>query len=521
MEESREKPDWVIRFDRPQGTEIKHINGRWYLYERLSVYNPETKKKRKKSGKLLGTITSEGFIPKRERLPDCGLEGIVNLEYGASAFLFQRAQQMAERLEPLFPGIWKEILALAIIKCKDDAPFKRVSYHYETSYLSHILGRLDLGASTITSLLKRIGTDRDAIATYMRQDLAGKERIILFDGHRVISSSRTMEYAQLGYDSRMRFMPQINLMYLFSVDDCTRMPLFYKQFAGSVPDCIAFTDIGRDAELQKGKVTVIGDKGFASEDNFDSLAATSLPYIIPLKRGSLEIKGEIPQTPEKYGKVFTCRERSIYCQEYFREGYNVFLYYDMALANDETSDAVIRLDKRNAVICAKAERERRRKEKGHLRLSEAELKDLTPVDVASVLQGRKELGTFMLKTTRVDLNCSQVYMLYKTRQEIEQSFKAYDNTLDSSASYMRDHYSFEAWLFINHLALQLLYDSLDVIAKSQKTNQYSFDDLMAHLKGVRINKMDKTWMLTKITKKTTAMCESIGITLPNPADRAP
>ena len=193
----------------------------------------------------------------------------------------------------------------------------------------------------------------------------------------------------------------------------------------------------------------------------------------------------------------------------------------MALANDETNDAVLRLNKRNAVIHAKVERAQRRKEKGHIRLSNEELKNLTPVDVADVLQERKELGTFMLKTTRTDLNCSQVYMLYKTRQEIEQSFKAYDNTLDSSASYMRDHYSFEAWLFINHLALQLLYDSLDLIARSQKTSQYSFDDLMAHLRGVRINKIDNTWMLTKITKKTTAMCESIGIVLPKPADRAP
>lgn len=521
MQETRIKPDWVMRFDRPQGTEIKHINGRWYLYERLSVYNPETKKKKKKSGKLLGTITSEGFIPKRERLPDCGLEGIVNLEYGASAFLYQRAAQMAERLEPLFPGTWKEILALAIIKCKDDAPFKRASFHYETSYLSIILGRLDIGSSTITSLLKKIGTDRDAITTYMKQDIIGKERIILFDGHRILSSLRTMEYAQLGYDSKMRYMPQVNLMYLFSVDDCKRIPLFYKHYAGGVTDGSALVDVVKDAALEGENVTVIGDKSFASSDNFDELVATGLPYIIPLKRGSREIKDDIPQTPEKYSKVFTCRGRSIYCQEYFKDGYNVFLYYDMALANNETNDAVIRLDKRNAVICAKAERKKRKREKGHLRLSDEELKALEPIDVADVLQNRKELGTFMLKTTRVDLNCSQVYMLYKTRQEIEQAFKSYDNTLDCTASYMRDHYSFEAWLFISHLALQLFYDSLDLIAKSQKTNQYSFEDLMAYLKGVRINKIDKTWMLTKITKKTAAMCESIGIVLPKPADRAP
>ncbi len=29
-----EKPEWVAGFDRPKGTEIKHIRGSWYLYER-------------------------------------------------------------------------------------------------------------------------------------------------------------------------------------------------------------------------------------------------------------------------------------------------------------------------------------------------------------------------------------------------------------------------------------------------------------------------------------------------------
>ena len=82
---------------------------------------------------------------------------------------------------------------------------------------------------------------------------------------------------------------------------------------------------------------------------------------------------------------------------------------------------------------------------------------LKPVDVAAALQEHRANGTFILKTNRLELNCVQVYYLYKTRQDIEQAFKFYDNTLDASASYMRSHQSFEGWLFINHLALQMLY----------------------------------------------------------------
>ena len=36
-----EKPVWIEQFERPAGTEIKHIGNHWYLYERLSVYDCE------------------------------------------------------------------------------------------------------------------------------------------------------------------------------------------------------------------------------------------------------------------------------------------------------------------------------------------------------------------------------------------------------------------------------------------------------------------------------------------------
>ena len=83
-----EKPVWIEQFERPAGTEIKHIGNHWYLYERLSVYDRERKKKRKKSGRCLGAITEEGLKPSKRTsplaAPDLEME---NREYGATAFL--------------------------------------------------------------------------------------------------------------------------------------------------------------------------------------------------------------------------------------------------------------------------------------------------------------------------------------------------------------------------------------------------------------------------------------------------
>ena len=66
-----EKPDYVLNFVRPANTEIKYIRGHWYLYERSNVYDPRLGRSRKKSGKILGSITEQGLVPSRARR-ECG-----------------------------------------------------------------------------------------------------------------------------------------------------------------------------------------------------------------------------------------------------------------------------------------------------------------------------------------------------------------------------------------------------------------------------------------------------------------
>ena len=58
------RPDYVLNFTKPPGTEIKHISGHWYLYERQTKYDPVTKRSRRVGGTYLGAITENGFVPK-------------------------------------------------------------------------------------------------------------------------------------------------------------------------------------------------------------------------------------------------------------------------------------------------------------------------------------------------------------------------------------------------------------------------------------------------------------------------
>ena len=62
----------------------------------------------------------------------------------------------------------------------------------------------------------------------------------------------TLEYARVGYDSQCRFLPQVNLPYMFSVEGTRKRPVFYKQYPGNLPDASAFSDIVADAGLRRG-----------------------------------------------------------------------------------------------------------------------------------------------------------------------------------------------------------------------------------------------------------------------------
>lgn len=508
------KPDYVLNFERPEGTEIKHVNGHWYLYKRLSVYDPKTKKKRKKTGSYLGAITQDGLKPPAVKVNTEAFREIQCVEYGASTYLYQNNQEMLEKLKAFFPGSWRKLFTLAAVKCIGEPSLKRLPEAFETSWLSVLFDGLRLTSSDLTEDLRELGRNRGAISQYMRNDLTGFTGFILIDGHRLLSQSRHLPYAQLGYDSRMRYSPQINLLYLFGNNQQGRMPLYYKQFAGSVPDCQALPDICVESGVKGVDITVLADKGFGSEDDFDAIINSGMRYIIPLKRNTREIS-EFPRDHSYYETVFNFRDRSVYCIRYKKNGYNVYLYYDMLLAMHETNDAVRRLEKKNATNELALGREEVRRKKGKAKLTMGQIEAMQSVDVARTLQNDSGIGTLILRSDRLDLSEAQTYALYKTRQELEQAFKCYDDTLDLESSYMQHPDAYEGWLFINHLALQMLYGVLDHLAQIDLTNMYSFKDVIRALQGIRANKINGVWYPTQFTRKTTKLCEDLGITIPH------
>ena len=134
-------PDWVLKFKKP-GTELRLIKGRYYLYEVSSKWDPEKKRAKKITGRLIGKITpEEGFVESskyklQSKFATFHKEPLQVKEYGASGFVLKEFEQDIEKLKLGFPEIWQEIVSLSFIRLVHNAPIKNTAFHFEKSFFS-------------------------------------------------------------------------------------------------------------------------------------------------------------------------------------------------------------------------------------------------------------------------------------------------------------------------------------------------------------------------------------------------
>ena len=478
-------PDWVLKHKK-KGSEVRFIRGKYYLYQVKSKWNKEKGRAQKITGKYLGRITEEaGFIESKLKQRQNKTEkssSIAVKEYGVSSFMMQTAEPIQKKLTEIFDKEDADtILSLAVLRAINQCPFKRIKHLYEHSYISEMLPELKLSGKELSVFLRNIGNKRDKIVEFMNSFVEGSKHII-FDATSVISQSKNMGINRVGYNSKRIFDPQINLLYAFSYDPDAQKtaPAYYRIVPGSVREISAFKLSLVEADL--ADCVVVADKGFGSQTNIQMLEGEHLHYVIPLKRDSNFFDDAPIKTGDKskFDGHFLFKKRPVWhYSKKIDDKKKVFVFIDSDLKTEEEKDYLQRIEN-----------------------------NLEGYTMENFLAKQYRFGTIIV-ITNLDKPVKEVYEILKSRNNIEVAFDTLKNLLDADSGYMHNKQALEAWAFINHISMMLLYKIYSILKKNDLLSRFSVADILEHLRYIFKLRIKDEWKTSEISSKTKDLMKSI------------
>jgi len=478
-------PEWALACKR-KGTELRYLNGTYYLYEATSKWNPDKKRSMKITGKLLGKITqSDGFVESdkaRLRKQQSRIEVIQVKEYGITAIIESVFADTVSALKKFFPACWQRLIILAYGRLVHQSPLKNMSFYYSNSYLSQQYPLQDVSSRSLSYFLREVGQDRNTIVEFCRSFKVCGD-CILFDGTDLFSDSRQMDFPKFSKSKFGTYDDMINLMCVFSVQQ--QSPVYYRLLPGNIKDVSAFKLCLQESGVKD--VTVIIDKGFASMSNIEALEKEELKFIIPLPRNSSLID---------YQKANSRDKRQ--ADGYFPyEGRYIWHY-------------TVNVDEKKSVAVYLDEELRNREEKDYLNRIENKAENYS---MEKFHEKQHAFGTIAI-IENTGKSARETYVRYKMRGQVETMIDTLKNIVDADRTYMQNQTALEGWMFINLIALKWYYQILNILKTYDLNKKYSPADFLLFLSEIKMVKINNMWQQAEVTRKTVEMLEKLKIKYP-------
>ena len=461
-------PDWVKKF-KTKGIEIRKRGNKFHAYRVTSKWNKEKKRAQKITLEYLGVINPNGIFKPRKN-------GIIkgDCEYGHIALLWKLANEsnFISLLKEHYPYNWEEILSFVFLRLIQPLPLKSIQYLHEKTYLSKLFHNISLSPKALNGLLKAIGNDFNTRNNLMKV-LTKEGKYILIDLTAMFSYSQNLTLLEKGVNKDHLKIPQINLLLLFSSEH--KVPTYIRLLPGSVRDVSTVKNTIEMADISN--IVFIADRGFYSETNLKSLGKEKISFVIPLRRNSLLI----PKRFHDFVDVFLYKKRPIIYWKKKRGKKFLYIFEDKWLKQEEETTYLLKIEK--------------------------DKKNLDEYNDVKL-----KLGKLFL-ISDLDETPEMVYNLYKAREQIERAFNVFKNLLESDKSYLRDDNKFEAYIFLNFLALYLYYLVLNILQKKDMNKKYSVKDVFLQLSKIKIYEFSETDLISEIPKKVRKIVEALELDL--------
>lgn len=486
MQKQSTLPDWALKFKQP-GTEIRLINGKYYLYQISSQWDSTLQRAKKTTSAYLGRITQQGFKPKKVEAPiEADLQ--VNVRHFGTVHYFQhRCAAILRELDVFFPQWAQTLFVAAMFRLLYQSPLKKMRFFFLNSFTSVLWPDAHLSDKKLSQCLQQVGQMRNSILDFFARFYQGS-RFLLIDGTHIPSRSAMDGLANPGYNSKKEFNPQVNALFIFAQDK--QMPLYYRLLGGDIREVSSMILAVEESRLKE--VILVSDKGFFSDANITALLEAKIHFAIPLKRNAQLIDYSIIRQGNKknFHGYFLYDKRPIWYTAYrMRKAGRycyVYTFLDESLYQEEQKDYLQRVQQG---------KEGYSMEQFH----EQQYKFGTLSIIAYVPRGT---------------NAKQVFEYFKTRNAVEQMIDVFKNTLQADRSYMRTEHHMEGWMFVNHLALMLYYQLYKELAGLNLLAKFSPLEVLQYLDRVYKVRVNGQWRTSEIPKKTKALLGKLGMPIP-------
>ena len=134
---------------------------------------------------------------------------------------------------------------------------KNLELHYHESYISEEMKGVSTYPRHIGEMLRSIGMDRAATASFLKTFLA-KSRYMAIDLTHVISLSDNIISAVLGHDPDEKHLPMVELLLLFNLEE--HEPSYFRVLTGSITSVMSIAATADESGLSN--VVFVADTGF-------------------------------------------------------------------------------------------------------------------------------------------------------------------------------------------------------------------------------------------------------------------
>ena len=465
-------------------TEVKLINGHYYVYTYQAIHLPSGKWG-KKTGKSIGTIIpGKGFIPNKNYAAYKGEESqdeITVLEYGQYALIAFVAADIKAALEAHFPiDRAAQIFAYAsILFANDFAHVDQIQSYYEQSWLSQEYKDFTfrMGKTALGTLLCDLGRRTTRVTAY-EQSGVSRSSAIAIDGHAIRSCSEENDLAEAGYKFITLGEDQVNLLMGYDIN--SRMPLFARMYRGSCNDKSTIEDL--TSLLSFSDILFVIDRGFYSRTNLDIFSLNGNTFIIPVPSNTDVFKNamkNVSYTDSFYYRNEKKHARIQYTVMPVSEKENVYVFRDV----DENEKC--RYNYLHSMGLGKAGYTQEGFEKN-----------------------KEFFGVYVFQSNSA-LSPTEIFANYKKRWGIETFYQYMKNRGDYNYLMFQDYYEEQGFSFIMLIAGQI-HQKMIAAIKTLDDNTISVRDILLAARCMKMERRGNVWNLKNTRKKDLELFKKLG-----------